>query len=253
VRIVQDLRSAHETFADLIAFPRALTIGKKLLQDLNPDPFRARVGRRVPRVTTQRYVRGRPANRAVACWKGEVIAGLSVEALEWFEGIGPATVVRVIDHAEMAAAAARIVRALGLSGFVGFDFMLDESDHAWLIEMNARTTQICHLAFGEQTDMIGALYARIANLPQRKFTSAPHDAIALFPQELWRNSASPYFVSAYHDVPWDEPHLVSSYLKLPAKKWVDRLQERLRRASWRSDDAPRLSATLPPAADKQLS
>ena len=78
------------------------------------------------------------------CWKGKVLAGISVEAVEVTQERGPASVVRVIDHLEMATVCEHVVKRLELSGFVGFDFILDCANRAWLLEMNPRVTPICH-------------------------------------------------------------------------------------------------------------
>ena len=63
-----------------------------------------------PAISLQEYVVGRPANRAVVCHRGEVLAGLSVEALQTSDATGPATVIRVLDSPEMSDAAARMLR-----------------------------------------------------------------------------------------------------------------------------------------------
>ena len=76
-------------------------------------------------ISLQQFIEGRPCNRAVICWKGKVLAGISVEAVEVAHENGPASVIRTIDHPEMAMAAERMVKCLELSGFVGFDFILD--------------------------------------------------------------------------------------------------------------------------------
>ena len=89
-------------------------------------------------ISLQQYILGRPSNRAVICWKGKVLAGISVETVEVTQECGPASVVRVINHSEMALAAEHMVKCLDLSGFVGFDFVLDSSNQCWLIEMNPR-------------------------------------------------------------------------------------------------------------------
>ena len=97
------------------------------------------------------FIPGVPANRAVLCWHGEVLAGLSVEAVKTAHATGPATVVRILDNAEMAEATGHVVRCLGLSGFVGFDFILERtSGRAFLIEMNPRPTPICHFSLDSQ-------------------------------------------------------------------------------------------------------
>ena len=76
-------------------------------------------------MTLQDHIDGHPANRAVACWRGEVLAGTSVLALRTQQATGPATVVRVIDNAEMDEAVKRLVQRLGLSGLWGVDFVIE--------------------------------------------------------------------------------------------------------------------------------
>src|SRR5262249_52794339 len=72
-------------------------------------------------ISLQQFIPGRPGNRAVVCWKGKVLAGISVEVVEETHRCGTASVVRLIDHSEMTKAADHIVSRLNLSGFVGFD------------------------------------------------------------------------------------------------------------------------------------
>src|SRR5262249_18407867 len=99
----------------------------------------------------QQYIPGRPSNRAVICCKGKVLAGISVEVVELNHEYGPASVVRLIDHPEMAMVAEHMVECLNWSGFVGFDFVLDSSNQAWLIEMNPRVTPISHFSLANGT------------------------------------------------------------------------------------------------------
>ena len=82
----------------------------------------------------QEEVIGRPANRAVVCYKGKVLAGISVEALETQHDLGPASIVRLIQNQDMTAIAQMMVERFQLSGFIGFDFVLDLKNVAWLIE-----------------------------------------------------------------------------------------------------------------------
>ena len=58
------------------------------------------------------------------------------------------TVVEVIDRPDMTAAAGRLAARLHLSGFHGLDFLLDKTGTAWLIELNPRATQVCHVPAG---------------------------------------------------------------------------------------------------------
>jgi len=156
----------------------------------------------------------------VACWQGQVLAGLNFEVLEKRHALGPATVLRLLDNKEMSTATQSVIGRLRLSGLVGFDFMLEKhTGHAYLIEINARTTQVGHLTLGPGRDLPAAL---ISALTGRTVPDSPalteRDTIALFPQESKLESASDYLRSAYYDLPRKEPQVVrtSFRTKLPA-------------------------------------
>jgi hypothetical protein len=165
-------------------------------------------------VSLQQYIPGRPANRAVICWKGEVLAGINVEAVEVTNWNGPASVVRTIDHPEMAMVSRHMVKSLNLSGFVGFDFIIDSANRAWIIEMNPRVTPICHLALANGTNLAEALHRQMIGLPPSPvLPSDKRDLIALFPNEIVRCPSSRYIESCRHDVPWGEVQFVHDTLK----------------------------------------
>src|SRR5690606_7484423 len=132
----------------------------------DPSHLLARFRRERPSVTVQKFIVGRPTNRAVACWQGEVLAGISVTALETQSSTGPATVVRVVDNEEMTEAARTLVRALGFTGFCGLDFVIETATNAaYLIELNPRATPICHLPLGAGRDLPFALYSQLVGAP----------------------------------------------------------------------------------------
>jgi glutathione synthase/RimK-type ligase-like ATP-grasp enzyme len=164
-------------------------------------------------ISLQQYIPGRPSNRAVICWRGKVLAGISVEVVEEEHKYGPASVVRLIDHSEMAIVAEHMVKRLDLSGFVGFDFVLDSSNQAWIIEMNPRVTPICHFSLAEGTNLAGSLYTQMTGLrPLSRLARINRGLIALFPGEIVRSPSSEYLQSCEHDVPWNEPEVVRSAL-----------------------------------------
>ena len=146
------------------------------------------------------------------CWEGKVLASLHFEVLQKVGAIGHATVVRRIDHAEMSAAAVRVTAKLKLSGFHGLDFMIEaKTRNAYLIEINPRTTQVGHLALGEGCDLPAALYGTLTgNKVQSAGKVTENRTIALFPQEWSRDPESEFLLSAYHDVPWREPAMVTA-------------------------------------------
>jgi hypothetical protein len=119
-------------------------------------------------------------------------------------------VVHIIDSPDMTEAAAFLVQRLGLSGFVGFDFMIGAgSGQAYLLEMNGRPTPISHIALDGPTDMISALAQPFA--VTRKVPNVDSPIVALFPQEVWRDPKSGFLRSAYHDVPQHAAEFVTFY------------------------------------------
>lgn len=165
-------------------------------------------GRRPPKdgdVVLQQYIRGRPANRAVACRDGKVLAGMSVEVVVTSHSTGPATVVRLAHHAEMDQMAATMAHHLGLSGLCGFDFMIDEAGSPWLIEVNARVTPSAY--YGFDLSLLRALDPRLVVPSAPAGGTSSIDCIALFPNEWLRDPESPHLASAYLDVPIGDPQL----------------------------------------------
>jgi hypothetical protein len=204
----EELRSAIPVLLFPVSWPGTIRrlIGKVL-------PF-SMLGwmRKWPRIMSiQEIIVGRPCNRAIVCWQGKVLAGISVEALKTSDEFGPATVVKIIDHPDMTRAAEKIAAKLNLSGFIGLDFVLDHANKAWLIEMNPRVTPICHLMNGF---LPAALFTQMTGTdPGIKIPLVRNQTIALFPGELQRSNHSVYIASCYHDLPSDEPEFVQACLK----------------------------------------
>jgi carbamoylphosphate synthase large subunit len=118
----------------------------------------------------------------------------------------------------MMLAAKRIASRLELSGFFGLDFMIeDRSGHTYLIEMNPRSTLLCHLPLGPGRDMIAPLFAKLSGHPLRDTSSVTqNDMIAYFPL-AWQ-CKSKFLQSSFQDVPQGEPELVQDLLH----PWPDR-------------------------------
>ncbi len=210
VRIVHTLHEAEAAFRVLQAPPLMARAAKRALADHDRTLLWPSLLRRRSAVNAQTYIAGREATTLVACWKGEVLAGLHFEVLNKQHWAGPATVLRLIEGVEMAAAAEKIARRLGLSGLHGFDFMLEaRTGDAYLLEVNPRSTQVGHLTLGPGRDLPAALYAAVFDKTVQEAPKVTDkDIIALFPQEWTRDPASPVLETAYHDVPWEEPELI---------------------------------------------
>ena len=230
VRIVHDRAEAEQGFRELRASAGPVAA---LKQSIKRCDFACLEGlyQRPPAISLQQFVEGTPANRAVACLRGTVLAGLSVEAVRTNAANGPATVIRIIDSPAMTDAAEKLVRRLGLSGFVGLDFVIDaKTSEPFFIELNARPTQICHIALDARSDMIGNLAVALgATPPLRRLPNVGSSTIALFPQECWRNPDSEYLHAAHHDVPWSTPEFIAAYRLPPppeAKHWLKGMARR---------------------------
>ena len=115
----------------------------------------------------------------------------------------------------MAASSERMVAALGATGFLSFDFMIERATgNAFLLECNPRPNHVTHLGGRLGVDLCSALHAGLRP-PARAGSRdtpplGPHDSgtIALFPQEWLRAPDSAALHDGYHDVPWDDPDLV---------------------------------------------
>jgi hypothetical protein len=174
---------------------------------------------------------------------------------------GPASVVQVVENAEITKAVERLVRELRLSGLLGFDFIIEEGTGVpWLIEMNPRATQMSHLNLGPGRDLPSCLRKLFWNEPAADSAPDTRDTtLALFPQEWRRDPASEFLKRGYHDVPWGEPGLIRaclredlrvrvwSVLSTTAPSWIRRPRIRIGGAGIRALARvfPRLPGTRP--------
>jgi hypothetical protein len=226
VRTVRTPQEAEQQFHALQAPPVLARAAKRTLLDQDAALLMPAIRRQRFVISAQTFVEGTEATSAVGCWNGKVIASLHFEVVNKQSATGYSTVVRAIESAEMMAAAEKIARRLNLSGLYGFDFMLETaSRHAYLIEMNPRSTQVGHLALGPGRDIPAAIFAAVSGQTLRAAPAATEkDTIALFPQEWLRDSGSPYLRSAYHDVPWEEPELIRECVRARKKQQPWRIQ-----------------------------
>ena len=227
VRVVHTMEEAERAFRALQAPPKLARAAKHALVDRDMTLVWPTILRRRAVVNAQAFVAGREATSTVACWKGAVIASLHFEVLHKRDSSGPATVLRLSENAEMAAAAEKMTRRLNLSGLHGFDFMLEaRTGNAFLIEINPRPTQVGHLTLGPGHDLPAALYAAVSGQPvQAAPKVTDKDTIALFPHEWIRDPASTFLLSGYHDVPWEESELIRTAVRGRQKQWARSSQQ----------------------------
>jgi hypothetical protein len=217
VRQVHTYEEAEAAFRALRAPPRAVNTVNRMIFHRDPSLLSPLLARHGHAVSVQRSVPGVDVNSTIFCWRGRVLASLTMQVVTVRYRFGPSTVLRRIHNAGMDRTAEILAARLNLSGFYGLDFILEEQTGiAWLLEMNSRATQIPHLALGPGHDLPAAAFAAITGLPVRPRPAVTNeDTIALFPQEWNRDPASPLIRSAYHDVPWESPTLVRACISQP--------------------------------------
>jgi hypothetical protein len=208
VKIAHSLAHAKKILSELASLFGTKRVIKRSI--INRDPFCLRPwwNNAKPAIIVQSYIKGREANYAAVSWQGKVLAGVGVDVVNTMGPTEPASIVRVVDNAEMKFATERLVNRLGLSGFIGLDFMIeDRSQATYLIEMNPRCTPPCHIQLGKGRDMIGALCSQLSGEALQEMPPVTqNDLIAYFPQ-AW-DSNSKFFETSYRDIPEDEPELV---------------------------------------------
>jgi Biotin carboxylase len=213
VRIVKTRQQAQRAFRELLSRrPTSQTL-KRILLDRD-NTFLARLLRREPPlISVQQFVFGQDANVAVACWQGEVLAQIGATVLKARSPMGPAAVIGLVEDSQMSAAVKKIVQRLGLSGFAGFDFVIEHcTGNPFLIEINPRATQTCHLQLGMRGDLAAALCAAVSGspMPNRASVTAS-DAIVLWPHVSQDLLPANLMQSVYFDTPNNDPEVVRLY------------------------------------------
>jgi hypothetical protein len=229
VRIVKDQAEARRAWRELIRPPSAFAFAKLVIF----EGLRVGIDRLFERpqgLDAQQFIAGRAANRACLFKDGVELAGVSAVCHETsFGGTGPSSVIKVIDHEDMARAARELGRTLNLTGFFGFDFVLSDTDgRAYLLETNPRVTPLSTIACADRPFLPETLYEMLTGRPPNaRAERIAREAIAIFPDEWARDPASPFLSSAHHDVPWSEPALVRHGLKVVQQR---RILARIRNA-----------------------
>jgi carbamoylphosphate synthase large subunit len=215
VRIISDVATARDAYLRMTRRSSARLAIRESVLEGNHFGIRSWLRRERPAMSVQHYIDGWPANVGVACWQGEVLAAVCAESVSTTSATGPSTVARIINNAEMIDTARRIVMALGLSGMIGFDFMIEAATGvAYLIEMNPRNTPICAVRLGPGRDLAEALVARIASRPVRERPPRTERDVVVFFPDTWRADPANHFLrSGYHDVPWEQPGLVRALMR----------------------------------------
>jgi biotin carboxylase len=155
-------------------------------------------------ILAQRYIVGVPAMYSFVAMNGNILDGIAALKVTCHPGAtGPSATIQVIAHEEIQKTAQAMAKALGLSGYASFDYVVEkETQHAYLIECNPRPTPICHLG-----GLSGSLLEAVTGGPIAKQSLSLGSKIALFPQEWIRRDAEVNDPDLLKDVPADDPEL----------------------------------------------
>ncbi len=233
VTIVHSRTEAIQSFHSAPKTMKAWMAWKRFLINRHYFALWAWKRRKTSNITIQEFIPGRPATTMFACWRGEVLASSTVEVLVSQAPTGAANVVRVIKNSEIEDAVRLLAGKLQLSGFHGLDFVLEQdTDAAYLLELNPRATQLGHLNLSVHGDLAGVMVGKLKNeMPQRVASEnqIQNNPIAFFPHTFKSNAASTYLHQGYHDVPWDQPALVRELLcdPWPERQWRSRIYQSL--------------------------
>ncbi|MBN9501115.1 MAG: hypothetical protein BGO01_02895 [Armatimonadetes bacterium 55-13] len=170
----------------------------------------------------QKYIQGRPANHHVAALDGEYKAGISFDRMVVHPApLGPSTVVRSINHPEMAAATYKLTQLCGLNGIASVQFMVEEegTGPAYFIEINFRLGTFMHLGSYFGLDVVKALTQSLAKQVIDPGVEELNKIAVLYPQETMRDLNSEYLQKYYIDRPTDDPELDRHFEAMLDKKW----------------------------------
>ncbi len=160
-------------------------------------------------IGVQRAIEGTPAMFCAVAVSGRMLAGFAGVAQQTTSTTGPSSVVWIGADAAMAKASAAMIEALGATGFIGFDFMIETgTGAAYLLECNPRPIQVCHLGPRVGVDLCHALADGMRGDTASPGLAAGSETIALFPQEWQRDPESIGHSDMALDIPWDDPPLL---------------------------------------------
>lgn len=218
VKVCETREALKRAFAD---FKRSQSqSGTMLRRLLRRDWFGASLD-----ILVQEHVSGRPGMSCASAVDGATVSVVTGVVDSTTSKTGPASVVRLANQPSIVDATNRMIAAFGASGFMSFDFIVDGSGQAYLLECNPRPTQILHLGPLVGVELAGALLKALRNGRRVASCEVPtgERSVSFFPQEWVRDPSSPSLRTTYHDVPWDDPALLAAILR---KRPLRRLRRR---------------------------
>jgi len=174
---------------------------------------------KAPTLLVQGFVEGPMLSQTMVAWDGVPLAGFARRReVAFTPGLGASAVVRVQKIPAIREFTERLCRAFGMSGFFSVQF-IEPSTGAppVLLEINRRIVTFMHTDEYGGVDLCGALFQRLAGLPQTLPFDMEDDAnqvIVSFPREWLRDPDSAWLRNHPSDVPWDDPGVFAAMIVL---------------------------------------
>ena len=160
------------------------------------------------RIQVQKCIKGESALYCGVAWNGKMLAGFAGIRKGTVGVNGPSTHVWIGHHEAIQQASQTMIKALGATGFIGFDFMIESrTGKVFLIECNPRPVQVNHLGVRIGVDLCAALAKEISG----QFSANPgfadrSERIAIYPAAKLGQNAE--MSADYLDAPYDDPPLM---------------------------------------------
>jgi len=202
VRILQHRDELREA-ADALLRPTQLDLGV----------------RRAPTLLVQGFIDGLMLSQTMVAWEGVPLAGFARRReVAFAPGKGASAVVRVRKDRSIRIFTERLCRAFGMSGLFSVQY-IEPADGSppRLLEINRRIVTFMHMDEYGGVDLCGALYQRLAGVPQTLPFDMPDNTdhvLVSFPREWLRDPESPWLRDHPSDIPWDDPGVLQAMIAL---------------------------------------
>lgn len=175
---------------------------------------------RPQKLLVQAFIDGPTLSQTMVAWEGVPLAGFARQRqVTYAAGKGASAVVITRKTPAIRDYTERMCRAFGMSGFFSVQYIepVDGSPPV-LLEINRRIVTFMHTDEYCGVDLCGALFQRLAGLPQTLPADIPDGArrrtIVSFPREWLRDPASDWLRDHPSDIPWDDPEVFEAMVAL---------------------------------------
>ena len=165
----------------------------------------------------QEFMPGPVYGVAVSGVAGRVAAAFAFEKHLTLGPHGVATVLKYEPRQDIRDHACALYERYGLNGFCGIDYIADANGGAHLLEINRCIVPKSHFSGAFGVDLVEAMLCVLRERPVPEAKAPPHEYVALFPLEWRRDPQSHFLTDAHHDVPWEDPAVLTAMIQDAAK------------------------------------